>query len=87
MDLREKILERQPFESLQFGNILRGFGETEIEHPRHDVLDVASQRMTDARVDVVLRHATVERHVRAEREMSMITSINVTAFSKSLLNG
>ena len=68
MNLRENILQRQAFEGLQMGNLLRRFGEAEIEHPSDDVLDVASQRMSNASVDVILRHFTVERHVRAERE-------------------
>ena len=64
MDLCKDVLQRQAFERLQMGNVLRSFSEAVVEHPSDDVLDVASQRMSHARVHVVLRHATVERHMR-----------------------
>ena len=63
VDLGEDVLQRKAFQRLDAGDLLRSLGETQVQHPSDDVLDVTSQRMTHTRVHVVLRHSTVERHV------------------------
>ena len=68
VDLGEDVLQRQSFQRLDAGDLLRSLGETQVQHPSDDVLDVTPQRMTHARVHVVLRHSTVERHVGTGRE-------------------
>ena len=64
MYLSEDVLQRQAFQRFQMGNLLRRFGERHVEHPRDYVLNVTPQWMANARVDMILGHASIESHMR-----------------------
>ena len=70
------------------GDIVGSLGEAVVEHPSDDVLDVTSQRMTHARVHVILRHATVECHVRTEmKEEEKGEKTNLTEYRHKMRSG